>query len=175
MLDAYKELTRGKVMAKAVELQAWSERCAAQHALHVRWRRGLAWARAEVKARGTRVREVVWDAAERKRVADAEEERRKSVRAGGECARTRAGGVHRVGSLAWGALVQAQEQGGGGTQGGKRKVALGWEAGDAKVPRTRSKGAAVCISNGGAGASASLSHTGQGCQGGVSGGKRQAR
>ena len=78
-----------------------------------------------------------------------------------------------MGSLAWGALVQAQEQGNGGVQSGKRKVAFGWEAGGAKAPRTRAESAAVCSSNGGTGALASFSYLGQGGQGGESG-KRKA-
>ena len=129
MLDAYKELTRGKSMQKQAELRAWADTCVERRALRARWRRGLAWARAEVRERSLRVREVVNEAAERKRVSEAEEERRKGVRLGGECARTRAGGLHQVGSMAWGALVRAQEQGSIGVRDGKRKVVSGWDLG----------------------------------------------
>ena len=45
MLDAYRELTRGKAMAKAAELQAWAARCAEWRAL----RRGLEWAQEVIK------------------------------------------------------------------------------------------------------------------------------
>ena len=82
MLDAYCELTRGKAMAKAAELQAWAARCAERRALRVRWRRGLEWAQEVMRERGARVREVAQDAGERKLVADAEVERRARARLG---------------------------------------------------------------------------------------------
>ena len=41
MLDAYKELTRGKSMQKQAELRAWADTCVERRALRARWRRGL--------------------------------------------------------------------------------------------------------------------------------------
>ena len=83
--------------------------------------RTLGRARPGAGAEAARLREALADAVVGAQAAAAEGGRRKTARLGGEAARTRAGGLHRVGAYA-----QIER---------KRDMPIEWEAGDVKRSR----------------------------------------
>jgi len=121
MLHEYRESTREARAAKQAELEAWWSEERRRRTLRARVLKGL---RTLGRARGRerkRLREALADAVVGAQAAAAEGGRRKTARLGGEAARTRAGGLHRVGAYA-----QIER---------KRDMPIEWEAGDVKRSR----------------------------------------
>ena len=114
LLHSFRMATRSAVGRKTEALEGWLERQRRRRAVRTRMRKLLQlWA---VRRRLERKRrlETLADTVVAAQVAAAEDGRRKTARMGAEAARTRAGGLHRVG-------VYDEKRG--------RKAAFGWEAG----------------------------------------------
>ena len=101
---------------KKEQLDAWWVEHCRVRALHIKVVKGLNRLAAKSSNRRKRLYDAVDNAVERASVAAVEDQRRKLVRGGGACARTRAGGVHMVGASP--------------SECGKRKDDGRWEAGD---------------------------------------------
>ena len=126
MLREYREVTRRARAAKQEALDSWwaAERTRRRHRreLHAKVRKGLEGMAAQRRLERKRRLDSLLDAVAGAQAAATEEERRKTQRGGAEVARTRAGGVHRLGT----GLYTSD-----GT-GTKRGTPWGWEAGDTR-------------------------------------------
>ena len=126
MLREYREVTRRARAAKQEALDSWwaAERTRRRHRreLHAKVRKGLEGMAAQRRLERKRRLDSLLDAVAGAQAAATEEERRKTQRGGAEVARTRAGGVHRLGT----GLYTSD-----GT-GAKRGTPWGWEAGDTR-------------------------------------------
>ena len=129
MLHEYREATRRARAAKQEALDGWwaTERARRQRLreLFGRARKGLEEQARQRRLERKRRLQTLVDAVAGAQVAAAEEERRKTLRLGAEVARTRAGGVYRLGT----GLYTSD-----GT-GAKRGAPTGWEAGDTRRAR----------------------------------------
>ena len=126
MLRDDREVTRRARAAKQEALDPWwaAERTRRRHRqeLHAKVRKGLEGMAAQRRLERKRRLDSLLDAVAGAQAAATEEERRKTQRGGAEVARTRAGGVHRLGT----GLYTSD-----GT-GTKRGTPWGWEAGDTR-------------------------------------------
>ena len=118
LLGQYGAATRKLRAEKREQLEEWWVEERRQRALRAKMGRLLRAAAAAGLLERKRRREVLMDAVAGAQVAAAEEERRKRLRRGEEVARTRKGGLHRVGTY-----DQTTR---------RRKAPVEWEAGDAK-------------------------------------------
>jgi hypothetical protein len=102
MLREYREVTRRARAAKQEALDSWwaAERTRRRHRreLHAKVRKGLEGMAAQRRLERKRRLDSLLDAVAGAQAAATEEERRKTQRGGAEVARTRAGGVHRLGT-----------------------------------------------------------------------------
>ena len=107
MLSSYREATRRARAAKQDALDVWWAEERRRRALRARVLKGLrAWV-AQGRPERKRKLDARADAMAGVLLRAAEERRRKTLRLGGEVARTRAGGLHRVGALNLDALSAA--------------------------------------------------------------------
>ena len=129
MLHTYREATRRSRAAKQEALDEWwtteKARRARLRVIYGKVRRGLEAQMVQRRLEREQRLGALVDAVEGAQVAANEEERRKVVRLGGEAARTRAGGVHKLGTGRYTS---------DGTEA-KRAAPAGWEAGDVRRVR----------------------------------------
>ena len=129
MLQSYRDATRGARGRKKEALEAWCARQQRRRTVRARMLKLLQpWA-ARRRTERKRRREALVDTVLAVRVAAEEDHRRKTARAGGETACTRAGGLHKLGTGVYTSH---------GTGARKRRAPWGWEAGD--VRRTHTAG-----------------------------------
>ena len=129
MLQSYRDATRGARGRKKEALEAWCARQQQRRTVRARMLKLLQpWA-ARRRTERKRRREALVDTVLAVRVAAEEDHRRKTARAGGETACTRAGGLHKLGTGVYTSH---------GTGARKRRAPWGWEAGD--VRRTHTAG-----------------------------------